>query len=291
MPLTLLRDPTVRLADRPTARPGPDQVVVRMAWAAVCRTDLLVADGEIAVDTPRVLGHEGSGVIQSGPDTGARVVLRPLAPCGRCRACGAGDGGRCPSARQLGVDEDGCFAEELVVARTRVLPVSGALSLRDAVMVEPLAAAMGVLTAIEEVGSSLSAPVLVPGDDRFAVLVRRTLSAAGRAWSADPNDSSCLIGVDTLPLAVMVGSLAPGGTLLLRARAPKVDLPLTRVVQKGLRLVGCPHAPLERAQAWLAEGRIDVADLLDAPVPLGVEALDAARGNPRKALIRIGGQA
>lgn len=72
----------------------PDEVLVRIAGAGMCHTDMLPrdADGGLAGVLPVVLGHEGSGVVESvGPAvhsvrTGDHVVLS-FDSCGHCAPC------------------------------------------------------------------------------------------------------------------------------------------------------------------------------------------------------------
>jgi S-(hydroxymethyl)glutathione dehydrogenase / alcohol dehydrogenase len=81
--------------------PGEGAVRVRMVASGVCHSDLHVRDGEWERAGPIVLGHEGAGVVEAlgqgvaerfpGLRPGALVVLAWLTPCGRCRACRAGD--------------------------------------------------------------------------------------------------------------------------------------------------------------------------------------------------------
>ena len=68
------------------ADPEPDEVVLRIEAAGICHTDLEVARW---TPTPRVLGHEGAGVVVA---TGAAVTgLSPgdrvVATCGFCGEC------------------------------------------------------------------------------------------------------------------------------------------------------------------------------------------------------------
>src|SRR5260370_41408762 len=58
--------------DRP--RPGPGEVLVRVAAAGVCHTDVTALAGGLPVPLPAVLGHEGAGVVEAvgaGGSTGA----------------------------------------------------------------------------------------------------------------------------------------------------------------------------------------------------------------------------
>ena len=70
----------------------PDEVLVKVAAAGICHTDLICRDQWYPVPLPAVLGHEGAGVVER---VGANVTA--LAPgdrvgmtfdsCGRCPAC------------------------------------------------------------------------------------------------------------------------------------------------------------------------------------------------------------
>jgi alcohol dehydrogenase len=75
------------------APPGPGEVLVQIATAGICHSDLSVVDGNRARPVPMLLGHEASGsVIELGPDVtdlaiGQRVVMTFLPRCGQCAAC------------------------------------------------------------------------------------------------------------------------------------------------------------------------------------------------------------
>jgi propanol-preferring alcohol dehydrogenase len=109
----------LRLAELPTPRPGPGQVLVRVAACGVCRTDLHVVDGELAeAKLPVVPGHEIVGrVAEVGPEVGQfrndeRIGIPWLGwTCGRCRFCGAGRENLCDQARFTGYQIDGGYAE------------------------------------------------------------------------------------------------------------------------------------------------------------------------------------
>jgi propanol-preferring alcohol dehydrogenase len=116
-----LRVPGTPLApvDRPVPRPGPQQVLVRVAACGVCRTDLHVVDGELPDATlPLVPGHEIVGtIVDIGDDVrdvraGDRVGIPWLAStCGTCRFCLAGQENLCDFARFTGYTVDGGYAE------------------------------------------------------------------------------------------------------------------------------------------------------------------------------------
>ena len=76
--------------------PGPGEVVVRIAAAGLCHSDLSVIDRTIAWPAPTVLGHEGAGFVDEVGtgvtmlSPGDPVVLHTLEACGHCRYCSAG---------------------------------------------------------------------------------------------------------------------------------------------------------------------------------------------------------
>src|SRR5690349_14501592 len=104
----LLRKAPGRLecATVPDPRPGPGQVLLRVAACAVCRTDLHVVDGELPDAKPDLVpGHEIVGrVVALGPGVtrlreGDRVGVPWLGgACGICRFCRAGRENLCPAA-------------------------------------------------------------------------------------------------------------------------------------------------------------------------------------------------
>jgi NAD+-dependent secondary alcohol dehydrogenase Adh1 len=92
----------------------PDDVVVRLAGAGICRTDLHIMQGALAEafhqTLPLTLGHENSGwVHEVGPAVshlavGDPVIVHPAVTCGHCRACRSGVDMHCATWRFPGVD-------------------------------------------------------------------------------------------------------------------------------------------------------------------------------------------
>jgi propanol-preferring alcohol dehydrogenase len=105
--------------ERPAPEPGPGEVRVRVRACGVCRTDLHLAEGDLAPRRPgTVPGHEIVGVVDvCGPGAGRfapgdRIGIAWLrATCGRCRWCRSGRENLCPDARFTGWDADGGYAE------------------------------------------------------------------------------------------------------------------------------------------------------------------------------------
>jgi alcohol dehydrogenase, propanol-preferring len=113
----------LRRVEREVPEPGPGEVRIRVRACGVCRTDLHLAEGDLAPRRPATVpGHEVVGVVDAvGPGTGRfaigdRIGIAWLrGTCGRCRWCRTGRENLCPDAVFTGWDADGGYAEFAVV--------------------------------------------------------------------------------------------------------------------------------------------------------------------------------
>ncbi len=76
--------------------PGPGEVLVKMAAAGLCHSDLSVINGDRPRVMPMVLGHEASGIVEElgsgvvGLERGDHVALVFAPNCGHCLPCREG---------------------------------------------------------------------------------------------------------------------------------------------------------------------------------------------------------
>lgn len=113
---------TVHMRCLPRPLPNPDQLLVRVAACAVCRTDLHIVDGELPhPKLPIIPGHEIVGrVVSCGTNVpnfsiGERVGIPWLGwTCGHCRYCRNGHENLCKDAKFTGYQIDGGYAEYTV---------------------------------------------------------------------------------------------------------------------------------------------------------------------------------
>lgn len=89
--------------------PGRGEVLVKIAAAGLCHSDLSVIDGSRPRPTPMVLGHEAAGVVAAvgeavtGLAVGDHVVMVFVPSCGHCLPCATGRPALCePGARANG---------------------------------------------------------------------------------------------------------------------------------------------------------------------------------------------
>jgi NAD+-dependent secondary alcohol dehydrogenase Adh1 len=168
----------------------PDQVLLRVAGAGVCATDLHAMDGLMepaGVTLPRVLGHENTGVVEavgslvSTVAAGDAVMVYPPYSCGLCLACRRGFDMHCERHQFTGLTVDGGFAERLVVAERQVIPLPAGV---DPVTVAPHAdAGLTAYHAVRRVAhlllpGSVAVVVGVGGVGHIALQLVRELGAA-----------------------------------------------------------------------------------------------------------------
>ncbi len=125
----------VRLAEVAEPRlESPSDVLVRIAGAGICRTDLHIAAGELAAAfnpvLPYTLGHENAGWVHevgsavSTVKPGDPVLVHPAVTCGLCLACRSGQDMHCPTWRFPGVDGwHGGYAELMRTSVRSLVPL------------------------------------------------------------------------------------------------------------------------------------------------------------------------
>ncbi len=124
-------DRPLRRTDRAVPEPGRGQILVRVTVCGVCRTDLHLAEGDLAPKRRGVIpGHEVVGTVEGIGDgctrvnLGDRVGVAWLASaCGRCRWCIRGQENLCLDPRFTGWDVDGGYAEFVVANEAFVYPL------------------------------------------------------------------------------------------------------------------------------------------------------------------------
>ena len=225
--------------------PQAGEVLVRVAAAGVCHTDLHLADGRLGDGrVPIVLGHEGAGIVEAvgtgvdGLAPGDRVAFCFVPSCGACRTCAAGRANLCETvlphawagtlldgtSRLRGADGVplqhfnfvSCFAEHCVVPAGSAVMLPGALPLWQAALV-----GCAVVTGI---------------------------GAVRNAARVAPGETVCVIGCGGVGLQVVAGSVAAGA-----ARVVAVDPdPVKRELALGRGATDAVPAGAEAVAAVLA---------------------------------------
>ncbi len=147
----------VRLEQRPIPQPGQGEVLLQVAVATTCGTDVKTyrrGHPLLFRDTPAGFGHEVSGVVAlTGEEVvqcreGDAVVVGNSAPCQQCFYCKRGRYSLCEDLLFL----NGAYAEYLLVperiVRQNLYKLAGA-SYVAAALTEPLACALHGIDASE----------------------------------------------------------------------------------------------------------------------------------------------
>lgn len=149
----------IELRTVPIPQPGPREVLVRVKAAAVCGTDVHIrhwnAWAQARMNPPVVIGHEFSGeVVEIGSDVrtvrvGDRVSSESHIACNNCQICHEGNRHVCPNTKCIGVHQDGCFAEYIVIPEEIAFVYSDpALPWEQLALMEPLGVSVHGITDV-----------------------------------------------------------------------------------------------------------------------------------------------
>jgi threonine dehydrogenase-like Zn-dependent dehydrogenase len=170
MKALLLEKPNViKLIDRDIPVPAPNQVLVKVMAAGICKSDIEALWGTRPLSVtryPNVIGHEWSGqVVECGSAVtalrpGDRMAGEGLVHCGLCANCLRGATAHCTGRRghlEVGFTLDGGFAEYLVVNERSAHKLPDSMSYDIGALAEPAASVInGVLRSRPRPGQSVA---------------------------------------------------------------------------------------------------------------------------------------
>ncbi len=218
------------LEERPVPSVAPDEALVAVRVAAICRTDIHIRRGTAThVRYPVIPGHEFSGVVErlgadarlpGGPGPGDRVAVQTIMGCGFCPACRAGETMRCLNYSELGSRRDGGFAEYCAVPARYLFRLPETVSLEEAALLEPLANAVAVN---ERVAVRPGERVVVFGAGAIGLLTAKVARLA----------SPSVLAVVDLDEARLAAAAAMGATHTINASAPGALDDLRQCVLQG----------------------------------------------------------
>jgi alcohol dehydrogenase len=207
------------------ADPGPGELLVRIAAAGVCHSDLSVVDGNRPRPLPMALGHEAAGVVEGvgvgvhGVEVGDHVVLVYVPSCGLCAHCSRGepalceagaaangvgellrggsrlrDGAGAPVHHHLGVS---AFSEHVVVDQTSAVPVDADLPLPVAALFGcAMLTGFGAVTHTAGVAAGDPVAVFGLGGVGLAVVMSAVAAGATPVVAVDPVEAKRELAVE-----------------------------------------------------------------------------------------------
>ncbi len=296
--------------DLPRPDDAPGEVVLSVRLVGICDTDQQLARGYMAFQG--ILGHE---FVAETPD-GLRVTAEINNACHACPTCLAGHPSHCPHRTVLGIlGRDGAMAEFVRVPCRNLHEIPDVLDDREAVFIEPLAAAFRIL---EQVPITPEQRVAVVGDGKLGLLCAWTLRTTGARLTLvgkhqskldlageritpclldriEPLEHSFDVVVDAtgsptgLPTALRL--VRPLGTIVLKTTiAGSYQADLSPIVIHEVKIVGSRCGPFPRAIAALRKRQVDVRPLIEAEFSLDDAEhafVAASRPGARKILIRV----
>jgi L-iditol 2-dehydrogenase len=183
--------------------PGPPaagQALLCVKTTGICGSDLHsyhdARIGDTAIESPLVIGHEFSAIVQQAGHgaldglhqplyPGTRVAVDPAQPCGRCESCDRGHPNLCVRLHFCGNFPDGgSLCEWMHMPARSCFPVPDAIDDTQAALIEPLGVAIhAVDLARIRVGDSVA--IVGAGAIGLLILQLARLSGASPVFVVD----------------------------------------------------------------------------------------------------------
>ena len=235
--------------------PGEDEVLVEVAAAGLCHSDLSVIDGARPRPTPMAIGHEAAGVVADvgkGVDDlepGDHVVMIFVPACGHCIPCAEGRPALCePGAKanaagtllsgahrlskggqavnhHMGV---AAFSERTVVSRRSLVKIDPALPLEEAALFGcAVMTGVGAVVNTGRVQAGQRVAVIGLGGVGLNSLLAALMVGAERVVAIDLLDSKLDLARQSLCIDCHIHPF-PRGSDWLRAAGSLADTSLRR---------------------------------------------------------------
>lgn len=239
----------IRIEEVELDPPGPGEVMVKVAAAGLCHSDLSVINGSRPRPLPMALGHEAAGVVaEVGPgsslEVGDHVVMVFVPSCGHCIPCGEGRPALCePGAaanaagtllggtqrvklngeyitHHVGVS---CFAEYAVVSECSLVKIDKTLPLDQAALFG-CAVITGVGAVVNTANIKMGSTTAVVGLGGTGLAALLGAKAAG---------AKQIIGIDLLDSKLEMAKKL-GATAVLNAADEKLVEKLKEMTNGGV---------------------------------------------------------
>ena len=272
----------MRVVDRPVPRPGPDEVLVRVAMCGMCGTDLKIFDGHFPQTPPFgdfTPGHEWTGTVAAlGARVdefavGDRVCIEAHRGCGRCDNCLIGKytaclnyGNRAKGHRASGMTADGGFAEYAVHHAASLYTLPPPLSFEDGVLITTAGTGLYALDVAGGFVAGLDVVVFGPGPVGLTTVQVCQALGAGQ-----------VILVGTRPSRLELGRRLGADHVINARETDPVAAVLARTAGAGadvsIECSGALEAPQQCAEVTKRGGKIVVVAFYPGRVSLDLSAV------------------
>ncbi|MBL4796753.1 MAG: zinc-dependent alcohol dehydrogenase family protein [Oleispira sp.] len=202
----------LEIVEADLAEPGLGQLLVRIAAAGLCHSDLSVINGTRPRDMPLALGHEASGIVESVGagvsrfKVGDHVVMVFIASCGHCVPCAEGRPALCEPGAVAG-------AAGTLLNGDQKISVNGTTINHH----------LGVSAFSSHAVMSENSCVKIDKDiplDHAALLGCAVLTGAGAVLNSGAlkmGQSCAIVGLGGVGLAGLLGAVAAGAGTIIAA--------------------------------------------------------------------------
>jgi L-iditol 2-dehydrogenase len=272
----------IRVVDRAVPRPGPDEVLVKVAMCGTCGTDLKIFAGHFPQTPPFgefTPGHEWTGTVAATGDgvdefaIGDRVCIEAHRGCGRCENCLSGRytaclnyGNLAKGHRATGLTADGGFAEYALHHVSALYPLPPELSFEDGVLLTTAGTGLYGIDAAGGYIAGLDVVVFGPGP------VGLTTVQACKALGANR-----VILVGTRQSRLELGRRLGADHVLDASAASPVPAILELTGGRGadvtIECSGALQAPQQCAEVTRRGGKVVVVAFYPGPVTIDLSAV------------------
>lgn len=251
----------LRIEQVQLAPPGAGEVLIEVAAAGLCHSDLSTIEGIRPRKVPAVMGHEAAGIVREvGPGVkrlkpGDHVVAVFVSSCGCCRYCADSRPNLCMASWQA-------RADGTLVSGARRLSHQG----QDIYHYTGLStfAEFAVVAENSLVSIDKSVPLEVAA--LFGCAVVTGVGAVVNTGKVRPGDSAAVIGLGGIGLCALLGLVASGAhpVIAVDLNAEKLALALSLGATHGV-LAGTPTT-VEEVRG-LTNGGVDFAFEMAGSIP------------------------
>ncbi len=179
----------LRFSDEASPTPGASEELVKITSVGVCGSDshwfTEGGIGGVPLTQPLVLGHEFTGVVETGPLKGKRVAVDPAMPCGNCEWCLDGKPNLCPNVRFAGTGTvDGALQEYVAWPSRNLFPLPDQISNEEGSLLEPLGVALHA-HSLATIRPGMTVGVYGSGPIGLFTIQLARLSGAGQIFATD----------------------------------------------------------------------------------------------------------
>lgn len=241
------------LDEKPIPRAGLGEIIVQVRLTTICGTDLHLVRGELPIRPGTTLGHEAVGIIHeigpgiTGYQTGERVLVPAVTPCGQCESCLSGQSSQCGGQTggwRLGRTLDGVQADYVRVpfAQANITPIPDGLT-DESVLLLADAASTGFAAAENghvRLGDTVA--VFAQGPIGLCATLGARLMGAAEIYAVEPHPERARMAMRFGATRVLSPDKAPIDMILAETAGRGVDVAIeamgaTAAFESALRVL------------------------------------------------------